>query len=238
MSLFELQAWLGHCSPQLHPALRADHPGHADQGLHRRRVLRAERPRDRGAPRPRRDHQRPSRPTAGRSSSTTSGTATAPTASSSSARTGWRAPAATSTSPSRRARRSCSKPRTGCSGCSSQIPLTDDERAAVEGDHDAIDRLLDRLVDTPPRRPDPARARRGRTWMPAPRLDVVHRPEALLPLLTARPRTEAATRLGPVASREPVVAVAHCRRPRPDGFKVASSPFPSLSLGSARPPPA
>ena len=30
-----------------------------------------------------------------------------------------------------------------------QIPLTDEERAAVEDDHDAVDRLLDRLTDTP-----------------------------------------------------------------------------------------
>jgi hypothetical protein len=57
------------------------------------------------------------RPAAGRLSPMTSVTATAPTASSSNARTGWRAPAATSTSPSHRATRSCSKPRTGFSGC-------------------------------------------------------------------------------------------------------------------------
>lgn len=30
-----------------------------------------------------------------------------------------------------------------------QIPLTDDERAAAENDHQAVDRLLDRLIDTP-----------------------------------------------------------------------------------------
>jgi hypothetical protein len=30
-----------------------------------------------------------------------------------------------------------------------QIPLTEDERAAVEGDQTAVDRLLDELVDTP-----------------------------------------------------------------------------------------
>ena len=164
MSLFELQAWLGHSNAELDPALRADHPDHPDQGLHRRRVLRAERPHDRGAPRPRRDHQRPEPARAARSSSTTSGTATAPTASSSNARTGWRAPAATSTSPRRQARRSCSKPRTGCSGCSSQIPLTDKERAAVEGDQDAVDRLIDRLADTQHRR-----APHHVTSMPAPR---------------------------------------------------------------------
>ena len=30
-----------------------------------------------------------------------------------------------------------------------EIPLTDEERAAVEDDHGAVDRLLDRLIDTP-----------------------------------------------------------------------------------------
>ena len=30
-----------------------------------------------------------------------------------------------------------------------QLPLTEDERAAVEGDHDAVDRLLNGLIDRP-----------------------------------------------------------------------------------------
>jgi len=30
------------------------------------------------------------------------------------------------------------------------IPLTDDERAAVDDGQDALDKLLDRLADTPP----------------------------------------------------------------------------------------
>ena len=30
-----------------------------------------------------------------------------------------------------------------------EIPLTDEERDAVENDHDAVDRLLGRLIDTP-----------------------------------------------------------------------------------------
>jgi hypothetical protein len=30
MTLFELQAWLGHGSPKLHPAVREDHTRHAD----------------------------------------------------------------------------------------------------------------------------------------------------------------------------------------------------------------
>jgi hypothetical protein len=30
-----------------------------------------------------------------------------------------------------------------------EIPLTDDERSAVEGDQNAVDRLIDRLADVP-----------------------------------------------------------------------------------------
>ena len=58
MTLFELQAWLGHRIPADHPALREDHPEHADQGLHRRRLLRPQRPHHRGPHRPRRRHLR------------------------------------------------------------------------------------------------------------------------------------------------------------------------------------
>jgi integrase len=39
--------------------------------------------------------------------------------------------------------------RTGLQRMLVQIPLTDEERAAVESDHNAVDRLLDRLTDTP-----------------------------------------------------------------------------------------
>jgi hypothetical protein len=40
-----------------------------------------------------------------------------------------------------------------------QVPLTDTERAAVEGDSTAIDRLLASLADTPtPTRDEPASA--------------------------------------------------------------------------------
>ena len=130
-----------------HPALREDHPEHADQGLHRRRVLRPQRPHHRGPPRPRRRHLRRRRRPASPGSTTTSATATAPTPSSSSARTAWPAPAATSTPPRTPARPSCSKPRTTCSGCSPSIPLTDDERAAVEDGQAALDKLLARLAD-------------------------------------------------------------------------------------------
>ena len=38
--------------PGIDPALRADHSAHLDQGLHRRRLLRPQRPHDRGAARP------------------------------------------------------------------------------------------------------------------------------------------------------------------------------------------
>ena len=44
MTLFELQAWLGHRSPGIHPALRQDHPEHPRQGIQRSRLLRAQRP--------------------------------------------------------------------------------------------------------------------------------------------------------------------------------------------------
>jgi integrase len=52
MTPFELQAWLGHRSPQHHPALREDHPEHAHQGLHPGRLLRPQRPHHRGPHRP------------------------------------------------------------------------------------------------------------------------------------------------------------------------------------------
>ena len=58
MTLFELQAWLGHRIPAIHPALREDHPDHAGQGLQRRRLLRPQRPHHRGPRRPRRRHHR------------------------------------------------------------------------------------------------------------------------------------------------------------------------------------
>ncbi len=58
MTLFELQAWLGHRSPASDPALRQDHPEHAGQGLQRRRLLRPQRPHHRGPRRPRRRHLR------------------------------------------------------------------------------------------------------------------------------------------------------------------------------------
>ena len=225
MTLFELQAWLGHRSPQLHPALRADHPDHADQGLHRRRLLRPQRPRDRGAARPRRDH-RPAPPaTASRSSSTTSGTATAPTASSSNARTGWRAPAATSTSPSSPARRSCSKPRTGCSGCSSRSrsPTTSAPRSKATKTRStgSIDRLAD---DADTGRPDTARARATRPDRGGPRRRA---PGArLMPTADSPSRTEAL-----IGSRLPCSRIRRgCLSPdcrRPVGRALQGRPLPS-----------
>ena len=63
MSLFELQAWLGHQNPGHHPALRRkDHPEHAQQGLHRSQVLRPQRAHYRDPPRPRGSHVRRCRP--------------------------------------------------------------------------------------------------------------------------------------------------------------------------------
>ena len=142
MTLFELQAWLGHRSPASTQHYARITPitltkAYTDAGYFARNVRAIEVLLDRDA--------------------ITDGAAAAGDpvrvlrprarllllhASSSNARTGWRAPAATSTSRKPPARRSCSRPRTGCSGCSSQIPLTDNERAAVEGDQAAVDRLL------------------------------------------------------------------------------------------------
>ena len=63
MTLFELQAWLGHRTPEHHPALRQDHPEYVVQGLLRGRILRPQRPRHRGPRRPRRRPRRPPQPT-------------------------------------------------------------------------------------------------------------------------------------------------------------------------------
>ena len=57
MTLFELQAWLG-TGTRHHPALREDHPEHAQQGLHRGRVLRLQRPHHRAFGVPRRRTRR------------------------------------------------------------------------------------------------------------------------------------------------------------------------------------
>ena len=116
MSLFELQAWLGHSSPHSTQHYARITPttltkAYTDAGYFARNVRRS-----RCCSNATRSPA--AKPAAvSRSSTTTSGTATAHTASSSSARTGWRAPAVTSISPSNPARRSCWKPRTGCSGC-------------------------------------------------------------------------------------------------------------------------
>ena len=119
MTLFELQAWLGHSSPsstqhyaQITPTKLTK--AYTDAGYFARNVRAIEVLLDR-------DAITNGQAGAGQPlSSTSSGTATAPTASSSNARTGWRAPAATSTSRSPPARRSCSRPRTASSGCSSR----------------------------------------------------------------------------------------------------------------------
>jgi integrase len=56
MTLFELQAWLGHRSPQSTQFLREDQPHDTDPGLRRRRVLLPQRPHHRGPHRPGRCH--------------------------------------------------------------------------------------------------------------------------------------------------------------------------------------
>ena len=145
MTLFELQAWLGH-TPRIDPALRADHPvtltkAYTDAGYFARNVRTIEVLLDRDAI----TNGRPE--TAGPLSSMTSGTATAPTASLSNARTGWRAPAATSTCrsiPVRPAARGQGRPAPDAV----QIPLTDSERAAVDGDQTPSTGCLP-LIDTP-----------------------------------------------------------------------------------------
>ncbi|MEU0822530.1 tyrosine-type recombinase/integrase [Streptomyces mirabilis] len=58
MTLFELQAWLGHRSLESHPALREDQPQHTDQGVRGRRIRRPQRTHHRGPRRPRGRHIR------------------------------------------------------------------------------------------------------------------------------------------------------------------------------------
>jgi hypothetical protein len=92
----------------------------------------------------------PAPPPAGtRGSTTTSATATAPTTSSPHAPTGWPAPAVPSTCPNSQMPGSCSQSKTASRRCSKQLDLTDDERAALEGDRDAVAALAERLADTP-----------------------------------------------------------------------------------------
>ncbi|MFD4764600.1 tyrosine-type recombinase/integrase [Streptomyces sp. NPDC058439] len=62
MTLFELQAWLGHRSPESTQALRQGHPQHPHEGIHRGRLLRPQRPHGRGPSRPRRHHLGPALP--------------------------------------------------------------------------------------------------------------------------------------------------------------------------------
>ena len=126
MTLFELQAWLGHRSPQSTQYYAKISPNtltraYTDAGYFARNVRTIEVLVDRDAV------------TSGAAadgdspgSTTTSATATAPTPSSNSAHTGWPAPAATSTLPRNPATASCWKPRTTCSGCSppSRSPTT------------------------------------------------------------------------------------------------------------------
>ena len=117
MTLFELQAWLGHRSPSppstkprsprtpwpRHTATPATSPATSAPSKSSSTATRSP----------------PARPpTVSPGSTTTSGTGTAPIPSSSSVHIGWPAPAATSTPPKTPARASSWRPRTTCSGCS------------------------------------------------------------------------------------------------------------------------
>jgi integrase len=119
MGFFDLQAWLGHSSPQSTQHYVQVTPtrltkAYTDAGYFARNVRAIEVLVDRQAIQ------------AGAAGSGQPfefydlghGYCTSP--SSSNVHTGWRAPAATSTYPSNPARRSCSKPSTDCSGCSSR----------------------------------------------------------------------------------------------------------------------
>jgi integrase len=125
MTLFELQAWLGHRDPSTtqhyakitpHTLTRAyTQAGTSPATSEPSRCCSTATPSPPGPP-----------PPASPGSTTTSATATAPTPSSSNARTGWPAHAATSTPPRAPARPSYSRPKTTCNTCSprSRSPTT------------------------------------------------------------------------------------------------------------------
>jgi hypothetical protein len=74
MTLFELQAWLGHRTPQSTTFYAKISPDHVDPRLRRRRLLRPQRPHHRGPHRPRRGRLRRRCRPASRGSTTTSAT--------------------------------------------------------------------------------------------------------------------------------------------------------------------
>ena len=172
MTLFELQAWLGHRSPestqhyaQITPTTLAK--AYTDAGYFARNVRTIEVLIDREAVRAAR------RPRASPGSTTTLATATAPTASSSSARTGWPAPAATSTPEAQRQGAAAGGEGGPATACwrSSRSPM---ERAAVEQDRQAVGKLLDRLADTPtPAGPTPREIAARPSFSPCKILDLI-----------------------------------------------------------------
>ena len=109
-------------------------PNTLTKAYRRRRLLRPQRPRHRGAHRPRRGQQRRSRPRATPGSTTTSATATAPTAFFDQCPHRMACARCDFYVPKQSSRRSCSRRRTDLQRMLVEIPLTDDERAAVDGD--------------------------------------------------------------------------------------------------------
>jgi hypothetical protein len=146
MTLFELQAWLGHRTPTTTQHYAKITPNtltkaYTDAGYFARNVRTIEVLVDR-------DAVASGAAAAGEPwQHYDLGHGCAPTPSSSSARTAWPAPNATSTPRRTRARRSCSKPRTTCSGCSGDDPAHRRRAAAVDDGQAALDKLLGRLAD-------------------------------------------------------------------------------------------
>ena len=143
MTLFELQAWLGHRTEH-HQHYAKITPNTLSRPTPRpatsRNVRTIEVLVDRdavtsGAP-----------PPANPGSTTTSATAGAPTASSNNARTGWLAPVAISTPPKGSTKAQLLEARTTSQRMRATIPLTDEERNAVDDGHAALDALLNRLA--------------------------------------------------------------------------------------------
>ena len=148
MTLFELQAWLGHRSPQSTQFYAKISPAtltraYDDAGYFSRNVRTVEVLVDRdavasGAAAP-----------ASPGSTTTSATATAPTPSSSSARTAWPAPRCDFYTPKDSSKAQLLEAKENLQKMRAMIPLTEDEQAAVDDGSAALDRLLDRLADIP-----------------------------------------------------------------------------------------
>ena len=155
MTLFELQAWLGHRTRH-HPALREDHPEHAQQGLHRSRVLRPQRAHHRGPPRPRRRRLRRRRSRRAlavlrpRPRAVLLHLLRAVPAPDGLRKCDFYTPKNSSKAQLLEAKDNLQRMLTS-------IPLTDDERAAVDDGQAALDSLLGRLADIPtPQAPHPA----------------------------------------------------------------------------------